>query len=545
MSTASDFNEASQVLGGLSKLSTSYPQASTFFSAASVITGIFGSLFGPSAAQKQAEATAKFRKEVLQGLNHISQQLDSVKNELGSIEDELQKISTQLAENNEERLDILFGYIDADSENLIADGDSKEYAQSVFNSSDSTLYAINTLHEILTSTVFNDNVLLQGGLSIPGYMYIRSKILQGLYLMGYAASVADNGRDFGVDFKIWSQRLADYLKTIIQYGKDNPAKADYLTAHFIVSWGGYGYSLSQKGIPDPGSAVITPIYCTDALCFSAAATPVMPQKIWLGQLGGNSLYDCFWTYDRFINTFNSRQNDSNFNSVWDFRNTISISHMVKNNDNIEVEATFKILPQLPDMADDPTNYQLSIYSNTDAGMIVNKNVFLIPDSHLTSKTGDLYLGSVDGMLNVLPYVSENNYLPLSAFLYDGTTKGNLLQALEGSYAVNITPLDNLNSLTNCAVQINFESFVTEGSTQIYLPNISIQFSSTGLYLGISQSGDWHTSGDKTTLMVDYSPNLNPQPIQSPFDMKPIPLYLTDNSLNGGTRNLIVHQSPFQ
>ncbi len=534
MSTASDFNEASQVLGGLSSLSKSYPQASAFFSAASIVTGIFGSLFGPSAAKKRAEATEKFRKDVLKGLNHISQQLDSVKSELGSIEDELQKISKQLAENNEERLDILFGYIDADSENLIADGDSKEYAQSVFNSSSSTLYAINTLHEILTSTVFNENVLLQGGLSIPGYMYIRSKILQGLYLMGYAASVADNGRDFGVDFKIWSQRLADYLKTIIQYGKNNPSKADYFTAHFLASWSGYFYDILPNGALSDTD--IQPIYCTDALSFSAAATPIMPQKIWLAQLqfGNNSFYDCFWTYDRFINTFNNRQNGSNFNSVWDFRSSKSVSHMVKNNDNIEAEATFTVLPQLSGIPNDPTNYELTIQSNTEAGMNVNKSVFLVPDSHLTSHTGGLYLGSVDGMLNVLPYVSENNYLPLTAFLYDGKSKGQLLQVSTSQKGVELVTLDSVNTMTNCAIEISFLSFDVNNT-----PSVSIRFISSNVYLNVDDNG-WSISESEVSLEVAYGDSINPQPIQSPFDMQPVSIALAGSAAKFG----IIHQSPF-
>ncbi|WP_420386343.1 hypothetical protein [Roseivirga sp.] len=555
MSTASDFTAASQAMNGLSTLTKkSYPGASALFTLGSTVTGVLGTLFGSSAAKRKADATAKFQGEVLNDLkaalndlSDIDQQLKVISGQLSDIESELNSVYSQLEEGNDLRLAELFGYIDTDFGNLKSYDLTTEngitsiqsYAPQVFNSSASTYYTMNTLEEFINFSGFkNGQTLLEGNISIPAYMYIRSKLLLGLSVLGYACQFIE-GRDFGTEFKTWSQNLANHLKTIIQYGQSNPNKVDYSTAHFKANW--YGTWITNT----PQTNI--PLYCTDSLCFSAAITPIMPQKIWMGQLNptNDSLYDTFLGGDvPFVNTFTAPGPDQHLNSVWFYKKEQLVNKTITDNDGNQKNYGFWVNPINPNDLDNPTNYNL-ITAQDFAASYLNKTVLLIPYTHLTSADGDLYLGSVDGMLNVLPYVSENNYSPIIAFLYDGTTKEKLLQPVQNGYAVNTVLLDNLNSLTDCTVQINFESFVTENSKKIYIPNISIQFLSSGLYLGISPSGDWYVSGDKKTLMLDYGPTLNQQPIQSPLEMKPVSLYLTENSPNGGTRNLIVHQSPFE
>ncbi|MEM7298858.1 MAG: hypothetical protein AAF391_11400, partial [Bacteroidota bacterium] len=239
MTTGSDMNVATDIIGGLSSL-TENPEARTVFSVGSFITGIFGGIFSSTEAEARIKATEEFRKHVLKELTQINNKLTHIESTLGSIDTELKKIYHTLNEANNISIAKQLGLIDTAWENFAAYDPSEQssiekiesYASAAFAPANSVLSAMNTINEVLTSQVFNGGAL-EGELSIAGYMYLKSKLIQGLYILGYASSYT-KGRDFGSYVLTWSQNFADHMKAIIAYGKKNPKEVGPYTAHFDV-----------------------------------------------------------------------------------------------------------------------------------------------------------------------------------------------------------------------------------------------------------------------------------------------------------------------
>ena len=237
MATAQqDMGVASSVLGGLSKFAPG--EAGTAFGAGAAICDVLGSIFGISSADKAAKATAKYRKEVVGALDDIRSTLDAMHNqlkavnqELGVIESLLTNVYNAIETSNDISIDKLLAVIDTtwenfkslDPKNPANDQALQEYATQAFADTDSVLYAMNTIHEVLNSQVFTQGGALEGQMPIAGYVYVQSKLVMGLSLLGYACNFLADERDFGTYQITWYQHFADQMKAIIDYGKRHPS----------------------------------------------------------------------------------------------------------------------------------------------------------------------------------------------------------------------------------------------------------------------------------------------------------------------------------
>lgn len=542
-----NMKNASKVLGGLSTLSKSYPPISAAFSLGSIITGIFGGFESSKAAAAAEAATLKYRKEVLSDLTHISNQLSDIESQLGSIGDELKNIYNAIQTSNNIFIDRELAIIDTTWENFAAldpaDPNAlsslQTYSQGAYSPSGSVLSAMNTINEMLTSQIFTPDSALEGKISLAGYLYLKSKLLQGLYILGYASFFVGDGRDFGTYFLTWSQNFAEHMKAIIAYGKANPIKADAYTAHFYNYWNSYG---------GPGQAFLQPFYCTDNLCFSAALTPTMPYQIFMIQLINGDPH-IITAGQQYVNRWcNTDPSTIQFSSSIDYgaipQSQLPLSFGVSDQSGQFQQWVFatNLLTLGSTSTEFDTVYE--VYASSDMPDSYYPQLWLAPETHLVTggTQPNIYMGSVDGILNIIPVNNNDGTGTLRAFLYSGDTKDNLLQVVPGATAVEAVSLASLNTLTNCAVEIKFYGEFNDAAQNS--PIVSIRFIAADQYLDLSTDG-FILSDAYAVVSVTYQ--LNAQPIQDPYSMSPVPVMLTTlsgESNSFGAARVVIHQSPF-
>lgn len=551
--TTVGMNTASTVLGSLGKMSGN-PEVSTGFALASLATGVIGSIIGANAAENAATAQAKYRKAVLLQLTTLSTNLSAVKTELGSIETELtaideqlksikgMKISTQLA-----TIDSFYQDFQGLTDNSTNASALKTLATEAFDPTTGVIKAMNNVNDMITSAIFGPNSALQGEISISGYMYVKTKLLQGLHVLGYASCFS--GYDFGANLMTWSQIFANQMQIIIAYGEANPTKVDVYTAQFNAYWGGEGL-VGGAGAP---------LYTSDCIPFSASVAPIMPcdMVIFGGNEFGTIVFD--GSAYKFENRFNAILSPpakpvSVLFASWNVKQsqlTIPMSYNspfspspITEDLTITQEATTS--PGYSSPFD--SVYSMDIGASQNPGR--NQKYIVGPKIAADPGSG-IYLGSVDGMLNFLPATngSKSNPEPgkIIAFLYDGTTKGNLLTSSE-SLTIESKALSDLTTLKYCAVEIIFHK---AGIPGVSSPEIYIKFCASQVYLDMfcwkEQPTKWVFHGTPEPLTV--STEIQAQLVQSPYAMTPVHVYLNTgagdtHNANGSPKAVIVHPSPF-
>lgn len=542
--TSVGFDESSKVLGQLGGMSNN-PRVAAAFTLASIGTGIVGSIFGAQSGSASAAATARFRKEVVDGLQEINQKLAAIKQDLGTIERELLNIDNQLKDIKDMTIAEQLGIIDGFYQDFISTPDApdgqkqlEKLSKEAFDPSSGVVAAMNKVNELITTDLYGTSTALQGQMSVAGYLYIRAKLVHGLYILGYACNFTEY--DFGSIFMIWSQHFAEHMKTIISYGKANPQVINANLAQFGAYWGAVGLEN-----PDP-----THIYTSDSIPFSITLADTMPCKMTL--VSGTGYKEIvYYPHTPFYNRFNSLVSAPPVNGnpspilMSSFESVFS-----PNPTNTEVPYTSPLDGSSKSFHLDISKEESSgpafdspfdaVYSmNGGQGQEFEQEVLVCPKIAVDPGNG-IYLGSVDGILNYLPSPGGSEESSVTAFLYDGTTKQNLLSLQSADGGIDPVPMESLQSLKYCAVDIIFASSPTPtGPGTVY-----VRFSETRIYLNVYHTPEgktiWVQNGE-TPVALEVTNDIVPKKVESPYDMPPAYIYLN----NGGYKlPAVVHISPF-
>lgn len=563
---------------GFAKIMSAFNKVQPAISAVSGCATVAGAVFSIVGSQQ----TAEFQNQLLEYEKQLVGQLKQVNQHLASIEDELLDIKIELADILNEFKDIelmkditnLETWLDV--MNSMIPGVSREsYERDALaildaGSARSVVWSMNNIHNFLVHRVFARKSELHGQITVSAFLYVRAKLVQGLYLLGFACAYAR--RDYGYFLKEWSQKFYQQMKMLLEYS-EQASTWNQTVASYKTNWE-YGLPLSE-GPPlmalDP--VVLAPLLDPDPpvdLKIKDAAggyTLVFKsmdesEKQWWhknklsvedGQcrLGfpdpafekARSLDEAQGEWQQELGEYLYGQAGSGYNLVHGYSQaTLSVhfNNMFPIDSEEKVRAAEKSGSVSARFLDVNGLVQRQVWLKKAPGQeSLDAEALVLSFAHRRDDS-IVYLGSSDGQPHWIEKGAEKaDYF----YIYDGKEKNKLLTFDLHSGTVTAKALSSLSSLKSALWKVHSMSEA---------PLITIEpCSDPNRRLLLDKDHNWILLNTQKTTPLFYvyevTVPINPQPLANPYKMKPVWAELKphkSHGLDGVMKEIVFHKSPF-
>lgn len=564
---------------GFAKMMSAFNKVQPAISGVSGCATIAGAVFSIIGSTQ----TTEFQNQLLDYEKQLVGQLTQVNQHLASIEDELLDIKMELADILNEFKDIelmkditnLETWLDVTNSVIPGVSDKESYERAALEildagSARSVVWSMNNIHNFLVHRVFSRKSELRGQITVSAFLYVRAKLVQGLYLLGFACAYAR--RDYGYFLKEWSQKFYQQMKMLLDYS-EQASKWNLTVASYKTNWE-YGLPLSAG----------PPLMALDTIVLAPLLDPDPPVDLRVKDSTG-----------QYTLVF---KNMDESDKQWWHRNKLSIEEgqcrlgfpdpafeKARDRDEAQGEWQQEIEQYLYGKAGSGYNLvhgysqaTLSLHFNNlfpidseeivreaeksgsvsarflDVNGLVQRDVwigrlneqeFLDHEALALSfahRRDDsiVYLGSSDGH----PYWIEKGIEKADYFyIYDGKEKDKLLTFDLNSGTVTPKALSNLSSLTSALWRVH---------SMNEAPLITIEpISDPDHRLLLDKDHNWilFNTRKATPLFYVYEVTVptNPQPLANPYKMKPVWAELKphkSHGLDGLMKEIVFHKSPF-
>lgn len=577
----------STVLKGIDKVA---PAVSVLSGCMSIAGTIYSMVEGGSPSEED-------QTKLLSAIGQVNQNLEKIEGELDDINKVLTDIDEQLKSAEEIKILTVIANISTWSEDvctLTPEADKTSYAKQILDASDSSsiVSTMNRLHVVLTQHIFSDNPELAGRITVPAYLYVRARLVQGLHLLGWACAY-DTDHDYGVFLKDWSQNFYDQMKMLLDYSE----KATEWSQSVIT------YKTNWRDRLFGGMHL--PIYTFDSVFLAPLIDPDPPVDLLKNDYSGKypPLFedlddkDKLWYQKNKLSIYNPSLTGYGPDALWvDF----GYPNECAKTDMSEMENG--LIQDIPDWSANAQGVTIGVWLNNidfkplkdedtireeaktsrsplDAiGLvgrriceIMNEKDIILSFAHRRYDS-IVYLGSSDGAPYWIPKDDANYQSYYDYFvIYDGSEKENVLTfALDKNGKLklddngNVTndvesqPFSGLSTLTGAIWRVQYippldydnSSFTYIAITPSVVPAFDSPQPDFIHTLGVDENGGWvicdgilnEPQGFITTVPE------NPQPLANPYEMKPVwaelKAFARGRGVNQHVKQVVFHKSPF-
>lgn len=565
---------------GFAKMMSAFNKVQPAISAVSGCATVAGAVFSIIGSQQ----TAEFEQQLLDYEKQLVGQLTQVNQHLASIEDELLDIKIELADILNESKDIelmkditnLETWLDVMNSVIPGVSDKESYKRDALEildagSARSVVWSMNNIHNFLVHRVFARKSELHGQITVSAFLYVRAKLVQGLYLLGFACAYAR--RDYGYFLKEWSQKFYQQMKMLLDYS-EQASTWNQTVASYKTNWD-YGLPLSAG----------SPLMALDTIVLAPLLDPDPPvdlkikdatggytlvfksmdesEKQWWhrnklsladGQcrLGfpdpafekARSLDEAQGEWQQELGEYLYGKAGSGYNLVHGYSQATLLLHfnnMFPIDSEEKVRAAEKSGSVSALFLDVNGLVQREVWLQRPPGQeSLDTEALVLSFAHRRDES-IVYLGSSDGQ----PHWIEKGMEKADYFyLYDGKEKDKLLTFDLEKMTVTPKALSELTSLTSALWRVH---------SMNEAPLITIEPSgpADGHRLLLDKDQNWILLNTQkaTPLFYVYEVTVpdKPQPLANPYKMKPVWAELKphkSHGLDGVMKEIVFHKSPF-